>query len=77
MPGSAAQAVPDAVAGAGAPSACDPTAIHIAAQDRAVAAGGKLVAEEQAKREKSPFDMWDEIGGNAAAGRFPETPRHG
>jgi ferredoxin-nitrite reductase len=50
----------------------DPTAIHIAAQDRVVAAGGTLVPEEQAKREKHPFDMWDEMAANAAAGRFPK-----
>jgi ferredoxin-nitrite reductase len=55
-----------------APAAGDPTAIHIAAQDRAVAAGGKLVPEELAKREKNPFDMWDEIAANAASGRFPK-----
>jgi ferredoxin-nitrite reductase len=55
-----------------APGASDPTAIHIAAQDRAVASGGKLVPEELAKREKNPFDMWDEIAANAAAGRFPK-----
>jgi ferredoxin-nitrite reductase len=50
----------------------DPMAIHYEAQDRAVAAGGKLAAEEIAKREKHPFDMWDEITANAAAGRFPK-----
>jgi ferredoxin-nitrite reductase len=50
----------------------DPTAIHIAAQDRAVAADGRLVPEELAKREKNPFDMWDEIAANAASGRFPK-----
>jgi ferredoxin-nitrite reductase len=50
----------------------DPMAIHFAAQDRAVAAGGKLVPEEIAKREKHPFDIWDEIAANAAAGRFPK-----
>jgi ferredoxin-nitrite reductase len=50
----------------------EPSAIHIAAQDRAVAAGGKLVPEELAKREKNPFDMWDEMTANAAAGRFPK-----
>src|SRR4029077_20555002 len=54
----ATTAPPDA---SDAPGASDPTAIHIAAQDRAVAAGGKLVPEELAKREKNPFDMWDEI----------------
>ena len=72
VPNEAAQAAPAAVAGADAPSPSDPTAIHIAAQDRAVANGGKLVPEELAKREKSPFDMWDEIGANAAAARFPK-----
>jgi ferredoxin-nitrite reductase len=50
----------------------DPSAIHIAAQDRAVAAGGRLVPEELAKREKNPFDIWDEMAANAAAGRFPK-----
>src|SRR5271163_3225582 len=50
----------------------DPMALHYEAQDRAVAAGGKLAAEEVAKREKHPFDMWDEIAANAAAGRFPK-----
>ena len=42
------------------------------AQDRAVPAGGTLVAEEAAKRGKNPFDMWDEMAANAAAGRFPK-----
>src|SRR3954471_3939646 len=50
----------------------DPSPIHIAAQDRALAAGGKLAPEELAKREKNPFDIWDEMAANAAAGRFPK-----
>jgi ferredoxin-nitrite reductase len=54
------------------PYPADPMAIHYEAQDRAVAAGGKLAAEEVAKREKHPFDMWDKIAANAAAGRFPK-----
>ena len=54
------------------PSSSDPSAVHIAAQDRAVAAGGKLVPEELAKREKNPFDIWDEMAANATAGRFPK-----
>ena len=45
--------------------------IHLDAQDRTIAAGGKLVAET-AKRKKDPFQMWDEIQANAAAGRFPK-----
>jgi ferredoxin-nitrite reductase len=50
----------------------DPTAIHREAQDHAVAAGGQLVAEELAKRDKNPFDMWDEMLANAKAGQFPK-----
>ena len=50
----------------------DPMALHTAAQDRTVAEGGKLAPEEVAKREKHPFDMWDEMAANAAAGRFPK-----
>lgn len=46
--------------------------IHRAAQDRAVAAGGKLTAEEEAKRKKHPLDRFDEISALAAAGKFPK-----
>jgi len=48
------------------------TDIHRAAQDRAVAAGGKLTAEEEAKRRKHPLDRFDEISATAAADRFPK-----
>jgi ferredoxin-nitrite reductase len=50
----------------------DPSYIHHKAQDRWITAGGKLVPEELAKRTKHPFDMWDEMLGNAASGRFPK-----
>jgi len=46
--------------------------IHREAQDRWIRDGGKLVPEELAKRAKDPFDMWDEMLANAAAGRFPK-----
>ncbi len=49
-----------------------PDALQHAAQDRTVAAGGKLVAEETAKRARHPLDRWDEIAGRAAAGQFPK-----
>lgn len=52
--------------------ATGPDAIHAAAQDRVTAAGGALVTEEQAKRAKHPFEMWDEMAANAEAGRFPK-----
>lgn len=50
----------------------DPMGVHRAAQDEQVAMGGKLVAEETAKRDKNPRDMWDEMRGRAAAGEFPK-----
>jgi ferredoxin-nitrite reductase len=52
--------------------AVDPGDIHRAAQDRTVAAGGKLTAEEEAKRKKHPLDRFDEINALAAAGKFPK-----
>ncbi len=45
---------------------------HAAAQDKFLAAGKKLSIEEQAKRGKDPFQMWDEIRANAAADTFPK-----
>ncbi|HUA55582.1 MAG TPA: NirA family protein [Candidatus Sulfotelmatobacter sp.] len=67
--GAGGAAVP---ASSGAASPTGPDAIHVAAQDRFLAAGRKLVPEELAKRAKHPFDMWDEMRANAAAGRFPK-----
>jgi ferredoxin-nitrite reductase len=49
-----------------------PDALQYAAQDRAVAAGGKLTAEEKAKRQRHPLDRWDELVGRAEAGQFPK-----
>lgn len=46
--------------------------IHRAAQDRQVAAGGKLCAEETAKREKNGIDLWDEMHRRASASEFPK-----
>src|SRR5258706_789623 len=46
--------------------------MHFEARARTIAAGGKLVAEEEAKAKKNPFDMWDEINASAAEGRFPK-----
>src|SRR5688572_23727535 len=43
---------------------------HIAAQDRFLAAGQKLSKEEEAKRVKHPFEMWDELTANAEKGSF-------
>lgn len=49
-----------------------PDALLHAAQDRVVAAGGRLVAEEKAKRERHPLDRWDELTARAEAGLFPK-----
>ncbi len=57
------------VVGASAPVGND---IHRAAQDRFIAAGRKLTAEEEAKRASHPLDMWDEFLAEAAEGRFPK-----
>jgi ferredoxin-nitrite reductase len=58
----------------GAPAAqpIGPDALQYAAQERAVAAGDKLVAEETAKRARHPLDRWDEVVGRAEAGQFPK-----
>jgi ferredoxin-nitrite reductase len=64
--------LPNSASSGANPYPGDPMAIHYEAQDRTVAAGGKLVPEEVAKREKHPFDIWDEIAANATAGRFPK-----
>ncbi|HEV2546689.1 MAG TPA: NirA family protein [Stellaceae bacterium] len=45
--------------------------IHRAAQDRVLAEGKKLTAEELAKREGHPLDLWDAMRENVAAARFP------
>ena len=47
-------------------------ALQTAAQDRTLAAGGKLVAEETAKRQRHPLDRMDEVSGRAKAGQFPK-----
>ena len=54
------------------PAANAPESAHRAAQDRFLAQGKKLVAEEEAKRAKNPLDMWDELAANAKARRFPK-----
>jgi ferredoxin-nitrite reductase len=66
----AAFGLPAGPVGDAAPA--DPNDPQRAAQDRTVAAGGKLTAEEEAKRKKHPLDRFDEISVLAAAGKFPK-----
>ncbi|HVY13823.1 MAG TPA: NirA family protein [Rhodopila sp.] len=56
----------------GGGEASDPNDLQRAAQDRTVAAGGKLVAEEEAKRKKPPLLRFDEIAAMAQEGAFPK-----
>jgi len=49
-----------------------PEALHHQARANTIAAAGKLVAEEKAKADKHPFEMWDEMRANAAAAKFPK-----
>ena len=55
-----------------AAAAADPSDLQRAAQDRTVAAGGKLVAQEDAKRRGHPLDRFGEIEKLAAADAFPK-----
>lgn len=59
--GKAAEAVP-----------AGPEAIHFEAQNRFLAEGKKLAAEEEAKRKKNPLDRWDELAARAQKGEFPK-----
>ncbi len=58
------------VGGGGEP--VDPTDLQRAAQDQTIAAGGKLVPEEEAKRKKHPLDRFGEISALAAENKFPK-----
>ena len=49
-----------------------PDALQYSAQDRTMAAGGKLVAEEKAKRQRHPFDRWDEVVERSDKAEFPK-----
>ena len=49
-----------------------PDAEHIAAQDRTVAAGGKLNDQEKFKREQHPFDAYGRLKEQAATNTPPK-----
>jgi ferredoxin-nitrite reductase len=57
--------------GAASPAGAPPDALR-AAQDATIARGGKLVPQEQAKRDRHPLDRWDEIAARAEAAAFPK-----
>ena len=73
MPGGAQAGATNAALAGSAPLALPgPDAVHHAAQDRFVAAGKKLVAEETAKREVHPFDIYDRMKDQARDAKFPK-----
>src|SRR5215510_10088368 len=49
-----------------------PDAVHIKAQDRVMAAGGKLADQEKFKREQHPFDAYDRLKAQAADNEAPK-----
>ena len=51
-----------------------PDAIHIRAQDRVLAAGGKLADQEKFKRELHPFDGYERLKDQAAGTKPPSQP---
>ena len=52
-----------------------PTPVHIAAQDRTVAAGGKLNEQEKIKREQHPFDAYRAAEGAGRGQRISQARR--
>ncbi len=50
-----------------------PDAIHIKAQDRVLAAGGKLADQEKIKREQHPFDAYGRLKEQAAKNEAPKA----
>src|SRR5262245_46625382 len=49
-----------------------PDAIHIKAQNRVLAAGGKLAEQEKFKRDEHPFDAYDRLRQQAASNTPPK-----
>ncbi|RAI41036.1 NirA family protein [Rhodoplanes roseus] len=65
-----------APAGAAAPAAppSGPDAIHLAAQDKTLAAGHKLADPEKWKRAEHPFEAYGRLKREADAGKAPSVP---
>jgi energy-coupling factor transporter ATP-binding protein EcfA2 len=55
-----------------APAPTGPDAEHLLAQDRTVAAGGKLSEQEKIKREQHPFDAYSRLKEQADKNEFPK-----
>jgi ferredoxin-nitrite reductase len=59
-------------AAAGPATPAGPDAIHFAAQDRTVAAGGKLADQEKFKRDEHPFDAYSRLVEQSARSEYPK-----
>jgi ferredoxin-nitrite reductase len=51
-----------------------PDAAHLRAQDRVLAAGGKLSEQEKFKRDLHPFDGYERLKAQAANNEYPKPP---
>ena len=72
----AARASTGAPTGSGAKTAepGGPDAAHLRAQDRVLAAGGKLSEQEKFKREFHPFDGYERLKAQATNNEYPKPP---
>jgi len=72
----AARASTGAPTGSGAKTAepGGPDAAHLRAQDRVLAAGGKLSEQERFKRELHPFDGYERLKAQATNNEYPKPP---
>src|ERR1700758_4002126 len=72
----AARASAGAPTGSGAKTAepGGPDAAHLRAQDRVLAAGGKLSEQGKFKRELPPFDGYERLKAQAANNEYPKPP---
>jgi len=72
----AARASAGAPTGSGAKTAepGGPDAAHLRAQDRVLAAGGKLSEQERFKRELHPFDGYERLKAQATNNEYPKPP---
>src|SRR5215813_4258587 len=68
----AARATRGVLGGGGRSEPTGPDAIHIKAQDRTTAAGGKLADQEKFKREQHPFDAYERLKEQAGKNEPPK-----
>src|SRR3954454_9435023 len=59
---------------AAAPEPVGPDAAALKAQDRVLAAGGKLSDPEKFKREQHPFDAYERLKAQARGNEYPKPP---